>query len=51
LGGTVVVQDKATAEFAGMPRAAIETGSVDFILRLEEIAPTLVDLMSKGCER
>jgi two-component system chemotaxis response regulator CheB len=49
MGGTVVVQDKATAEFPGMPRAAIETGSVDFILRLEEIAPALVDLVSKGC--
>src|SRR5262249_58778974 len=30
MGGTVVTQDEATAEFSGMPHAAIQTGQVDF---------------------
>ncbi len=36
-GGTVIVQDPASAEFKGMPEAAIATGPVDFVLPLEEI--------------
>ncbi len=47
-GGVVIAQDKATSEYFGMPGAAIETGSVDFILPLEEIAPKLVALTLKG---
>jgi two-component system chemotaxis response regulator CheB len=37
-GGTVIAQDPASAEFAGMPQAAVGTGVVDFVLPLEEIA-------------
>ena len=37
-GGTVIAQDPASAEFAGMPQAAVGTGMVDFVLPLEEIA-------------
>lgn len=37
-GGTVIVEDPETAEFAGMPAAALATGSVDFVLPLGEIA-------------
>jgi two-component system chemotaxis response regulator CheB len=48
MGGTVIVQDEKTAEFFGMPSAAIQTGSVDFILPLEEIAAALVALVIKG---
>jgi two-component system, chemotaxis family, protein-glutamate methylesterase/glutaminase len=44
-GGTVIVQDPETAEFAGMPSAAIATGEVDFVLRLEEIGPVLGELV------
>ncbi len=40
-GGTVIVQDPQTAEFSGMPQAAINTGGVDFVLNLEEIGPAL----------
>jgi two-component system chemotaxis response regulator CheB len=47
-GGTVIAQDEATSEFFGMPGAAIRTGCVDFVLRLEEIAPALVTLVMKG---
>jgi two-component system, chemotaxis family, protein-glutamate methylesterase/glutaminase len=49
MGGTVIVQDEQTAEFSGMPQAAINTGNVDFVLPLEEIAPALLQLV-KGVE-
>jgi two-component system, chemotaxis family, protein-glutamate methylesterase/glutaminase len=48
MGGTVIAQDLATAEFAGMPGAAVQTGSVDFVLPLGEIAPALVTLVTTG---
>jgi two-component system chemotaxis response regulator CheB len=44
-GGTVIAQDPDTAEFSGMPQAAIDTGGVDFVLKLEEIGPALVALV------
>lgn len=43
-GGTVIVQDEASAEFFGMPRAALRTGLVDRVLALDDIAPALVEL-------
>ena len=43
-GGIVVAQDPATAEAPAMPRAAIAASHVDQILRLEEIAPFLVEV-------
>ena len=46
LGGTVIAQDPATAQHPGMPRAAIGTGAVDYILPLEEIGPMLERLTS-----
>ncbi len=36
--GAVIVQDPSSAEFAGMPAAALATGAVDEVLELEEIA-------------
>jgi two-component system, chemotaxis family, protein-glutamate methylesterase/glutaminase len=45
MGGTVIAQDEATSEFFGMPGGAIQTGNVDFILPLSEIAPALVTLV------
>ena len=45
MGGTVLAQDKMTSEFFGMPGAAIDSGNVDFVLPLEEIASALVTLM------
>jgi two-component system chemotaxis response regulator CheB len=50
MGGTVIAEDEGSAEFAGMPAAAIRTGCVDFILPLEEIAPALVKLVVQGDE-
>lgn len=48
MGGTVIVQDEKTSEFFGMPGAAIQTGSADFVLPLEEIASALTTLVIKG---
>ncbi len=50
MGGTVLVQDEKTAEFFGMPGAAIEAKAVDVVLALNEIAPALVALVMKGNE-
>lgn len=36
-GGYVIVQDESTAKFDGMPKSAISTGIVDFVLPPEEI--------------
>jgi len=47
MGGTVIVQDEKTAEFFGMPGAAIQTGHADFILPLNEIGSALVTLVMK----
>lgn len=48
MGGTVIAQDEATAEFFGMPGAAIQTGNVDFVLPLKEIPSALVTLVTTG---
>ncbi len=48
MGGTVIAQSTESAEFSGMPDAAIESGSVDFVLSLREIAPALVTLVMTG---
>ena len=45
MGGKVIVQDPQTAEFKAMPKNAIATGSVDFILPLSEIAAKLISLL------
>ncbi|MEH1817675.1 MAG: chemotaxis protein CheB [Nostoc sp.] len=50
MGGTIIVQDIKTAEFSGMPSAAIQTGNIDFILRLDEISSTLVTLVMGNVE-
>ena len=44
MGGTVMAQDES-AEFFGMPQAAIETGVVDFVLPLPEIVSALLTLV------
>ncbi len=48
MGGTVISQDEGTSEFFGMPSAAIQTGQVDFVLPLSEIAPALTTLVVRG---
>jgi two-component system chemotaxis response regulator CheB len=44
-GGRVLAQDPSTARAPGMPRAAIATGCVDFVLPLPLIGPALVTLV------
>lgn len=46
MGGTVIVQDEKTSEFFGMPEAARQTGMVDFVLPLPDIAPALQTLVN-----
>jgi len=46
-GGTVIAQDEASSEFFGMPLAAIRTGTVDFVLSLEEM-PAALQLLVAG---
>ncbi|MFF3492852.1 chemotaxis protein CheB [Streptomyces sp. NPDC002795] len=49
-GGTTLVQDPATADFHGMPKAAIRTGRADRVLPLEEIAPAITRLLLYGAD-
>ena len=44
-GGLVIAQDQETSEYWEMPRAALASGAVDFVLPIELIAPALVDLV------
>lgn len=45
MGGKVIAQDESTSEFFDMPSAAIATGTVDFVLPLNEIASALMNLV------
>jgi two-component system chemotaxis response regulator CheB len=47
LGGTTIAQDEKSAEYSGMPAAAIATKCVDFVLTLDEIAAALITLVMK----
>ena len=40
-GGTIIVQDPASAQFDGMPNSAISTNTVDYILNPQKIAEIL----------
>lgn len=45
MGGKVIAQDESTSEYFQMPYAAIETGKVDFVVSVDAIASTLVNLV------
>lgn len=47
-GGTVIVQDKESAEFQGMPNAALRTGMADRVLPLNGIASVLIELTGEN---
>jgi two-component system chemotaxis response regulator CheB len=51
MGGKVVAQDEQSSDFFGMPRAAIESGSVDFVVPLDQVPALLMSLASTGCAR
>ncbi|APG59314.1 chemotaxis protein CheB [Christiangramia salexigens] len=44
--GMVMVQDPSQAKFDGMPKSAINTGLVDYILPVEEMGPELKEFIS-----
>lgn len=44
-GGITMAQNEDTARYAGMPRAAVETGCVDFVLAPERMGGELVELL------
>ncbi len=46
-GGVTIAQDPASARHDGMPRAAIQTGAVDLVLRPGEIGPVLLRLLNQ----
>jgi two-component system chemotaxis response regulator CheB len=50
MGGTTIAQNQATAEFFGMPDAAIRTGLVDHVLPLGEIAGAMIAWTQRGME-
>lgn len=45
MGGVVIVQDEISAEFSGMPHAAIGTGIIDRVLHLSDIGPAIAALI------
>jgi two-component system CheB/CheR fusion protein len=44
-GGIILVQDPNEAEYASMPRSAINTGVADFVLPVRDLAKRLADLI------
>jgi two-component system CheB/CheR fusion protein len=44
-GGIILVQDPNEADYTSMPRSAIETGAVDFVLPVRDLAKRLTDLI------
>lgn len=44
-GGTVIVQDPSTAQYRGMPDAAVAAGAADFVLPLEGIPAMIRELV------
>ena len=44
-GGIVIAQDQATSQHWHMPRSAIRSGAVDYVLPLEAIGPMLDDIV------
>jgi two-component system, chemotaxis family, protein-glutamate methylesterase/glutaminase len=45
MGGTIIAQDQATSENFTMPKSAIDTGDVDYVLPISEIGPALLALV------
>jgi two-component system chemotaxis response regulator CheB len=50
MGGKAIAQDQATSEYFGMPESAIATGSIDWVLPLDKIAATLMNLLTEEKE-
>lgn len=50
-GGLTIAQDDRTAKYDGMPRSAVDTGSIDHILPPDEIGRNLVDILETHRQR
>ena len=50
MGGTTIAQNQETSEVFTMPQAAIASGSIDWVVPLDEIAYTLVNLVKSKNE-
>ncbi len=48
-GGLVIVQDEQSAKFDGMPRSAIATNLVDYILQPENMAREMLNYIQHPC--
>ncbi|MCB0165222.1 MAG: PAS domain S-box protein [Anaerolineae bacterium] len=48
LGGLVIVQDKQSAQFDGMPHSAIETGKADIITSPDQMPDKILTYMNRG---
>lgn len=46
-GGLTISEDESTCTIYGMPKATYETGSVDFVLPLEDISLKIKDILNK----
>ncbi|WP_244834786.1 chemotaxis-specific protein-glutamate methyltransferase CheB [Clostridium sp. BJN0001] len=47
-GGITISEDKSTCTIYGMPKAAYETGKVDYVLEIDKIAKTITSIV---CDR
>jgi two-component system CheB/CheR fusion protein len=50
-GGMAMVQDPASTEYDGMPRSAIATGLVDYVLRPSEMPGQLIDYARRAFDK
>ncbi len=46
-GGIIIVEDESTAVIPGMPKSAVETGTVNYVLPLDEIAPMIMSFVRR----
>jgi two-component system chemotaxis response regulator CheB len=46
-GGTVIVEDRTTAQFSGMPDAVIRGGAADLVLPVQDIPGALAELIGE----
>lgn len=47
-GGVVIAQNQATAQYFGMPGAAIRAGQVDWILPIDQVPQAIIQLVETG---